>query len=166
MPAAGSTAMGSWRLRPIFCSPWNTEFQRARAGLTASSLMVWRPPVRWCRPVTDDFVAVTSSFGTNGTIAREIGPTVGYCDKAVRIREKDMASKAEKIVAGLGGIDNIEEVEGCITRLRTEVADASLVDEAALKAAGAHGVVKMGTAVQVVIGTDADPIAAEIEDMM
>lgn len=31
---------------------------------------------------------------------------------------------------------------------------------------GAHGVVKMGTAIQVVIGTDADPIAAEIEDMM
>ncbi|MFF9058521.1 glucose PTS transporter subunit EIIB [Streptomyces sp. NPDC014882] len=81
-------------------------------------------------------------------------------------REKDMASKAEKIVAGLGGIDNIEEVEGCITRLRTEVIDASKVDEAALKAAGAHGVVKMGTAVQVVIGTDADPIAGEIEDMM
>ncbi|MEU3872797.1 MULTISPECIES: PTS glucose/sucrose transporter subunit IIB [Streptomyces] len=77
-----------------------------------------------------------------------------------------MASKAEKIVAGLGGIDNIEEIEGCITRLRTEVADASLVDEAALKAAGAHGVVKMGTAIQVVIGTDADPIAAEIEDML
>ncbi|MFF2042230.1 glucose PTS transporter subunit EIIB [Kitasatospora sp. NPDC058170] len=80
--------------------------------------------------------------------------------------EKQMASKAEKIVAGLGGIDNIEEVEGCITRLRTEVKDASLVDEAALKAAGAHGVVKMGTAIQVVIGTDADPIAADIEDMM
>jgi PTS system N-acetylglucosamine-specific IIB component len=81
-------------------------------------------------------------------------------------REKNMASKAEKIVAGLGGLDNIEEVEGCITRLRTEVNDPSLVDEAALKAAGAHGVVKMGTAIQVVIGTDADPIAAEIEDMM
>lgn len=77
-----------------------------------------------------------------------------------------MASKAEKIVAGLGGIGNIEEVEGCITRLRTEVADPSLVDEAALKAAGAHGVVVMGSAVQVVIGTDADPIAGEIEDLM
>ncbi|MFF8955794.1 glucose PTS transporter subunit EIIB [Streptomyces sp. NPDC014894] len=79
---------------------------------------------------------------------------------------ENMASKAEKIVAGLGGVDNIEEIEGCITRLRTEVADPDLVDEAALKAAGAHGVVKMGTAIQVVIGTDADPIAAEIEDMM
>ncbi|WP_309486394.1 PTS glucose/sucrose transporter subunit IIB [Streptomyces griseoaurantiacus] len=78
----------------------------------------------------------------------------------------DMASKAEKIVAGLGGIENIEEIEGCITRLRTEVIDPSLVNEAALKAAGAHGVVKMGTAIQVVIGTDADPIAAEIEDLM
>ncbi|MGF1428852.1 glucose PTS transporter subunit EIIB [Kitasatospora sp. LaBMicrA B282] len=80
--------------------------------------------------------------------------------------EGTMATKAEKIVAGLGGIENIEEVEGCITRLRTEVKDPSLIDEAALKAAGAHGVVKMGTAIQVVIGTDADPIAADIEDMM
>ena len=77
-----------------------------------------------------------------------------------------MASKAEKIVAGLGGIENIDEIEGCITRLRTEVHDASKVDEAALKAAGAHGVVKMGNAIQVVIGPDADPIAADIEDMM
>ncbi|MFG2541822.1 glucose PTS transporter subunit EIIB [Streptomyces sp. NPDC048594] len=77
-----------------------------------------------------------------------------------------MASKAEKIVAGLGGIENIDEIEGCITRLRTEVNDPALVNEAALKAAGAHGVVKMGTAIQVVIGTDADPLAAEIEDMM
>ncbi|MGX9227181.1 glucose PTS transporter subunit EIIB [Streptomyces albus] len=77
-----------------------------------------------------------------------------------------MATKAEKIIAGLGGLENIEEVECCITRLRTEVNDSSLVDEAALKAAGAHGVVKMGTAIQVVIGTDADPIAEEINDQL
>jgi PTS system N-acetylglucosamine-specific IIB component len=77
-----------------------------------------------------------------------------------------MSTKAEKIVAGLGGIDNIDEIEGCVTRLRTEVVDPGRVDEAALKAAGAHGVVKMGTAVQVVVGTDADPIAAEIERLL
>ncbi|WSU99137.1 PTS glucose/sucrose transporter subunit IIB [Streptomyces sp. NBC_01023] len=87
-----------------------------------------------------------------------------HCAK--NTQESDMATKAEKIVAGLGGLDNIEEIEGCITRLRTEVKDPALVDDAALKAAGAHGVVKMGTAVQVVVGTDADPIAADIEDMM
>ncbi|MDB1089523.1 PTS glucose/sucrose transporter subunit IIB [Streptomyces sp. ACA25] len=77
-----------------------------------------------------------------------------------------MARNAEKIVAGLGGIENILEIEGCITRLRTEVEDPSRVDEAALKAAGAHGVVVMGTAVQVVVGPDADPLASDIEDLM
>ncbi|MFD9580021.1 PTS transporter subunit EIIB [Streptomyces griseus] len=77
-----------------------------------------------------------------------------------------MATKAEKIVAGLGGIDNIDEIEGCITRLRTEVHDPEKVDEAALKAAGAHGVVKMGTAFLVDLGPSADPFAADIEDMM
>jgi PTS system N-acetylglucosamine-specific IIB component len=80
--------------------------------------------------------------------------------------EHAMASKTEKIVAALGGLDNIEEIEGCVTRLRTEVVDPDKVDEAALRQAGAHGVVKIGTAVQVIIGTDADPIAGQIEDMM
>jgi len=77
-----------------------------------------------------------------------------------------MATKAEMIVAGLGGVENIEEIEGCFTRLRTEVVDADRVDEAALKAAGVHGVVKMGNAVQVVTGTDADELAEDIEDML
>ncbi|MGW6427447.1 glucose PTS transporter subunit EIIB [Nocardia sp. NPDC055053] len=75
-------------------------------------------------------------------------------------------SKAEAIVKGLGGADNIVEIEGCITRLRTEVKDASLVDEAALKAAGAHGVLKVGNAVQVVVGPTADSLAEDIEDML
>ena len=77
-----------------------------------------------------------------------------------------MASKAEKIVAGLGGIENIDEIEGCITRLRTEVKDGSIVDQAALKAAGAHGVMASGTVVQVVVGPEADNLADDIEDLM
>jgi PTS system N-acetylglucosamine-specific IIB component len=75
-------------------------------------------------------------------------------------------SKAEQILAGLGGANNIVEVEACITRLRTEVHDASLVDESALKGAGAYGVVVSGKAVQVVVGPEADNIAEDIEDLM
>lgn len=75
-------------------------------------------------------------------------------------------SKAESIVAGLGGADNIEEIEGCITRLRTEVSDGSRVDEAALKAAGAHGVVVAGNIVQVVVGPEADTLAEDIQDLL
>jgi PTS system N-acetylglucosamine-specific IIB component len=74
--------------------------------------------------------------------------------------------RPEKILAALGGADNVVEIEGCITRLRCELDDLSLVDEAALKAAGAMGVVKMGTAVQVIVGPEADTIASDIEDLM
>lgn len=77
-----------------------------------------------------------------------------------------MSSKAEQILAGLGGADNIVEIEPCITRLRTEVKDGSLVDQGALKAAGAHGVVAKGTIVQVVVGPEADTLAEDIEDLM
>jgi N-acetylglucosamine PTS system EIIB component len=77
-----------------------------------------------------------------------------------------MASKAEQILAGLGGADNVVEIEACITRLRTEVGDGGLVDEAALKAAGAHGVVRSGNVVQVVVGPEADTLADDIEDLM
>lgn len=77
-----------------------------------------------------------------------------------------MSTKAEQILAGLGGADNIIEMEACITRLRTEVADASKVDEKALKAAGAHGVVSSGKVIQVVVGPEADNLAEDIEDLM
>ncbi|HET7823080.1 MAG TPA: PTS glucose/sucrose transporter subunit IIB [Ornithinibacter sp.] len=77
-----------------------------------------------------------------------------------------MGSKAEQILAGLGGAANIVEMEPCITRLRTEVKDMALVDEKALKAAGAHGVVRSGTVVQVVVGPEADNLAEDIEDLM
>jgi PTS system N-acetylglucosamine-specific IIB component len=77
-----------------------------------------------------------------------------------------MSSKAEQILAGLGGADNVVEIEACITRLRTEVKDGSRVDQAALKAAGAHGVMANGTVVQVVVGPEADNLADDIEDLM
>ncbi|MDQ0867731.1 PTS system N-acetylglucosamine-specific IIB component [Arthrobacter sp. V1I9] len=75
-------------------------------------------------------------------------------------------SKAEKIIEGLGGAGNIVEIEACITRLRTEVKDGSLVNEATLKAAGAHGVLAAGTVVQVVVGPEADNLAEDIEDLL
>jgi PTS system N-acetylglucosamine-specific IIB component len=75
-------------------------------------------------------------------------------------------SKADDILAGLGGAANIIEVEGCITRLRTEVKDPSLVDDAALKRTGAHGVVRSGQVVQVVVGPEADSLADDIQDLL
>lgn len=74
--------------------------------------------------------------------------------------------RAGKILTAIGGADNIIEIEPCITRLRCELEDASVVDEAALKEIGAHGVVRAGTVVQIIVGPEADTIASEIEDLL
>ncbi len=79
---------------------------------------------------------------------------------------KTSQSKAGAILAALGGGDNVVELEPCITRLRCEVEDATLVSEAGLKSAGAHGVVRQGTVVQVVVGPEADTLAGDIEDLL
>jgi PTS system N-acetylglucosamine-specific IIB component len=75
-------------------------------------------------------------------------------------------SQAEQIVAGLGGSSNIVEIEACITRLRTQLEDMSLLDEVALRHAGAHGVMSAGSVVQVVLGPHADTIASDIGDLL
>ncbi|SDP09525.1 glucose PTS transporter subunit EIIB [Lentzea jiangxiensis] len=74
--------------------------------------------------------------------------------------------KAKKILEALGGADNIVEIEPCITRLRCELEDGSVVNEKALKALGAHGVMRSGNVVQVVVGPEADTIASDIEDLL
>jgi PTS system N-acetylglucosamine-specific IIB component len=74
--------------------------------------------------------------------------------------------RAAKILAAIGGADNVVEIEPCITRLRCELEDGSLVDESALKAIGAHGVIRAGTVVQIIVGPEADTIASDIEDLL
>ncbi len=74
-------------------------------------------------------------------------------------------SRAERILAGLGGAENVETIEPCITRLRVEVVNPELVDERALTAAGAFGVVQVGQTVQVVVGPIADNLADEIDEL-
>lgn len=74
-------------------------------------------------------------------------------------------SKAAQILAALGGDGNVVDLEPCITRLRVEVDDPLLVDEPALRAAGAIAVVRSGTVVQVIVGPEADTLASDIEDL-
>lgn len=74
-------------------------------------------------------------------------------------------SKAEQILAALGGDANVVDLEPCITRLRVELADPALVDEDALKATGAFGVVRSGRVVQVVVGPEADTLASDIDEL-
>lgn len=73
--------------------------------------------------------------------------------------------KADELMSALGGKENIEKMDACITRLRLELKDPSKIDEAKLRQLGALGVVKMGKAVQVVFGTTAEAIESELRKL-
>lgn len=70
------------------------------------------------------------------------------------------------ILEGLGGKENIVNLDCCATRLRVTVADADKVSHGMLKQSGAAGVIKRGDGVQVVYGPSVSVIKSELEDYM
>ena len=70
------------------------------------------------------------------------------------------------IVEGLGGANNLSDVDCCATRLRCTVKDAALVRQDVLKASGASGVICKGNGVQVVYGPKVAVIKAKLEDYL
>ena len=72
-------------------------------------------------------------------------------------------ARAEAFVAALGGAANLVSVDACTTRLRLIVADQQAIDDGALTALGARGIVRPSEkAAQVVLGPIADLVAEEI----
>lgn len=93
-----------------------------------------------------------------------------------RISEEEMSIKlehsnyqymAKKILQNIGGKDNVEDVENCVTRLRLELVDGTLVNESNIKKTGAKGVVKLSdTSFQIIIGTEVGKVAKEFKEML
>lgn len=70
------------------------------------------------------------------------------------------------IINGLGGKENIKNLDCCATRLRITVFNAEQVNDAMLKQSGAAGVIKSGEGVQVVYGPRVSVIKSELEDYL
>ncbi len=87
-------------------------------------------------------------------------------EKAGNAGEYHPDSVSEKIVGGLGGKDNISDVDCCATRLRCSVFDAKLVDDTLLKSTGASGVVHKGNGVQIIYGPHVTVIKSNLEDYL
>ena len=76
-------------------------------------------------------------------------------------------SQPERIIALLGGRENITLVDACMTRLRVTVKDASKVaGEAEWKAEGALGLVMKDTGIQAIYGPKADVLKSDINDIL
>ena len=75
-------------------------------------------------------------------------------------------NRARDLVLAFGGADNIASLDACITRLRVAVKDPALVDERALTALGASGVMRVGRGVQAVFGTLSEHLKTNMEDYL
>ena len=84
----------------------------------------------------------------------------------VVLANNDYTEVARVVLEGLGGKENITSIDNCITRLRLEVKDNTLVNEKVIKSAGVAGVIRPGkTSVQVIIGTQVQHVADEFKKL-
>lgn len=79
----------------------------------------------------------------------------------------DFDQMAAEILEGLGGAGNVISAGHCATRLRVELKDPSLTDDAKLRQAGALGVMRAGRkGVQVIIGTQVQFVSDAVNEQL
>ncbi|MFT2798407.1 MULTISPECIES: alpha-glucoside-specific PTS transporter subunit IIBC [Serratia] len=88
-------------------------------------------------------------------------------------RQQTTAAKETKqgqavgFLEALGGANNILSVNNCATRLRITLVDMSLTQsDDIFKALGAHGVVRRGNGIQVIVGLNVPQVRDQIENLM
>ena len=85
----------------------------------------------------------------------------------ITLANNDFTAIASGVLEAIGGKANVANVDYCATRLRFEVKDSTAVNEKAVKAAGAAGVIRPSkNACQVVIGPKVQFVYDELKKML
>ena len=88
-------------------------------------------------------------------------------NKADPAEANKYALVAQDILKGIGGKDNVVSASYCTTRLRFEVKNYNQVNEQAVKAAGATGIIRPGkNACQVIVGTNVKSVYDELDKLL
>ncbi len=88
-------------------------------------------------------------------------------EKRAVLSNNNFTEVAAIILEGLGGRGNVTSLDNCITRLRMEIKDYTLIDEAKIKSAGVAGVIRPGkNSIQVIVGTKVQFVADEMKKML
>lgn len=104
--------------------------------------------------VTFRFLITKFNFKTPG---REDGEAV---------QTVEASERAETIIKGLGGKENIDTVDCCATRLRVTINDEHLFNEDLIKTTESRGIVKKGTGIQIIYGPHVTTIKNEVEEAL
>ncbi|MGL6217607.1 MAG: PTS transporter subunit EIIC [Lacrimispora sphenoides] len=94
------------------------------------------------------------------------GREVGEEDEVNVETKGTIAETAVRVLAALGGKENIEDCDACITRLRVAVKDITKVDKEAIKREGAAAVLEVKGGIQAIFGAKADLIKSKINDII
>lgn len=101
------------------------------------------------------------------TPGREEGEEMETINNKSHNKTSSTMEKGRAILEAIGGINNIESIDACITRIRVTLIDGGKLQEETLKTLGAKGIVKLDNKnYQIVIGTLADPIVSDIKKIM
>jgi PTS system N-acetylglucosamine-specific IIC component len=110
-------------------------------------------------PIADQVAAEMRAFLARGGVTVERASLLPASPASISATASASQQDGKAVLAALGGAANVRDVSVCSSRLRVGVARSDAVDEAALKASGARGVVKLGSSVHVVIGPAAPQLA-------
>ncbi|MFD1801710.1 N-acetylglucosamine-specific PTS transporter subunit IIBC [Mixta tenebrionis] len=81
--------------------------------------------------------------------------------------ETETESLARRYIGAVGGSDNLTHIDACITRLRLNVKDSAVLNEALAKRLGASGVIRLNKqSVQIIVGTQAESIASAMKTVL
>ena len=88
-------------------------------------------------------------------------------EKKITLANNNYTEVASGVLKAIGGKANVSSVDYCATRLRFTIKDYTQVDEKAVKAAGAAGVIRPDkTTCQVIIGTKVQFVYVELKKML
>ena len=97
------------------------------------------------------------------TPGREDGETATNKEASKQINlDTDIAN----IINGLGGKENINTVENCITRLRVNVKDESIINEDIINKMPNSGIVRKGKDIQIIFGLHVPEVRRAVEDYL
>jgi glucose-like phosphotransferase system IIB component len=93
--------------------------------------------------------------------------TPGRVDEAIEEKTESKKVNGEEkpllVIEALGGLDNLHEVDACMTRLRVTVKNHEKVEhDSVFKALGAAGVIKKEKGIQIIFGPEADVLKSKI----
>ena len=113
------------------------------------------------------FMIKKLKFATPGRLGNYTDESSEEEAPAAEAKSSAGGSQAERIIALLGGRENITLVDACMTRLRVTVKDLEKVaDKDAWKAEGALGLIKKDNGIQAIYGPKADVLKSDINDIL